>query len=436
MILMAALLISQTSLQVFASPTGAGSNFQGAVKDWVARMDHTPDPSAGCFSASYPDTVWLEVPCAKVNDSVPPNPPLVSYVNDYSDLATSSLIGYAHGDFASVSGVTSENDSLNPCNMPKSGDCANWYSVQLNSNTWSPSQSTPCPDYSGYNGATSGYTCWEQFVFNNGQYGSNGYIWYILGGYAKNIGPCGAIYTPPGMVQWFSKSTDPSQSCYSYVSPGKGLLPAPISQLSDVSVSGSSNLQGSGNDQITICVTGQSPSCDSGSYTDTVLELYKAWQVSEFNVFGYGGGSEAVFYGATGGSAATITPNVEEEDSSGRIIPSNCQTGGYTGETNSMGLVSCRAGNVMSITESESSYYLTMQVKSGSGTVSPSSGYYLPGTRVTITGTATGGRCNSFYNWSGSGSGSYTGFNNPATITMNGPISEGATFKKVCAPSG
>jgi hypothetical protein len=33
-----------------------------------------------------------------------------------------------------------------------------------------------------------------------------------------------------------------------------------------------------------------------------------------------------------------------------------------------------------------------------------------------------------FTNWTGSGTGSYSGTDNPATITMGGPITENATF--------
>lgn len=83
------------------------------------------------------------------------------------------------------------------------------------------------------------------------------------------------------------------------------------------------------------------------------------------------------------------------------------------------------------LTVSASQYYLTM-AKNGVGTVSPSSGYYNAGSQVIITATQT---CRvglskgwSFNGWTGSGSGSYSGFNNPATITMNGPITETATF--------
>ena len=70
-------------------------------------------------------------------------------------------------------------------------------------------------------------------------------------------------------------------------------------------------------------------------------------------------------------------------------------------------------------------YYLTMSHGVG-GTVSPASGWKNSGAAVSIH--ATPANSYSFSNWSGSGSGSYSGTNNPASITMNGPITETATF--------
>ncbi|MEM0288289.1 MAG: hypothetical protein QXG05_09025, partial [Nitrososphaerota archaeon] len=72
-------------------------------------------------------------------------------------------------------------------------------------------------------------------------------------------------------------------------------------------------------------------------------------------------------------------------------------------------------------------YYLTMSASpSSEGSVSPASGWYNAGSQVTITATPNSGY--NFAGWSGSGSGSYSGSNNPATITMNGPITETANF--------
>jgi hypothetical protein len=62
-------------------------------------------------------------------------------------------------------------------------------------------------------------------------------------------------------------------------------------------------------------------------------------------------------------------------------------------------------------------YFLTMNAGTGGG-VSPASGWYDSGTSVPIA--AATNTCNSFSGWTGSGSGSYTGTNNPAGVVMDG----------------
>jgi hypothetical protein len=70
-------------------------------------------------------------------------------------------------------------------------------------------------------------------------------------------------------------------------------------------------------------------------------------------------------------------------------------------------------------------YFLTMTHGTG-GTVTPSSGWRGSGTTVSIRATPASGY--TFSNWSGSGTGSFSGTTNPASITMGGPITETASF--------
>jgi len=58
--------------------------------------------------------------------------------------------------------------------------------------------------------------------------------------------------------------------------------------------------------------------------------------------------------------------------------------------------------------------------------VSPASGWKADGAIISIRATASSGY--HFSNWIGTGTGSYSGTNNPASITMNEPISETGTF--------
>jgi hypothetical protein len=63
---------------------------------------------------------------------------------------------------------------------------------------------------------------------------------------------------------------------------------------------------------------------------------------------------------------------------------------------------------------------------SGPGTVTPSSGWYNAGAKVTITAKPNQGQ--RFKSWAGSGKGSYTGTSKIHTIAMNSAITETATF--------
>ena len=73
----------------------------------------------------------------------------------------------------------------------------------------------------------------------------------------------------------------------------------------------------------------------------------------------------------------------------------------------------------------QTQYYLRMIAGPG-GDVSPTSGWTNAGTSVAISATASNGY--SFGNWTGSGSGAYSGPNSAATIAMNEPITEVANF--------
>ena len=70
-------------------------------------------------------------------------------------------------------------------------------------------------------------------------------------------------------------------------------------------------------------------------------------------------------------------------------------------------------------------YYLTMNTGPG-GSVSPVSDWYDSGTNVDISATAWNGY--TFGTWAGTGGDSYSGTNNPASVTINGPITQTASF--------
>jgi hypothetical protein len=77
-------------------------------------------------------------------------------------------------------------------------------------------------------------------------------------------------------------------------------------------------------------------------------------------------------------------------------------------------------------------HFLTVNAGAG-GVASPPSGWYGEGQGVTIQATSNPGFA--FGGWSGIGNGSYSGPNNPASLTMHGPISESASFTPVPTPT-
>ncbi|SPE60417.1 conserved exported hypothetical protein [Verrucomicrobia bacterium] len=73
----------------------------------------------------------------------------------------------------------------------------------------------------------------------------------------------------------------------------------------------------------------------------------------------------------------------------------------------------------------QTQYFLDLTTTNG-GAINPPSGYYNAGSNVTLTASPALG--DTFLGWTGSGPGSFTGTNNPATVTMSGPLSETASF--------
>jgi len=73
-------------------------------------------------------------------------------------------------------------------------------------------------------------------------------------------------------------------------------------------------------------------------------------------------------------------------------------------------------------------YLLTLNSGNG-GTVNTAGGYYDAGTLLSLAAVANAGQ--TFSGWSGSGYQSYTGLNNPATVRMNSPIAETASFAAI-----
>jgi YVTN family beta-propeller protein len=77
-------------------------------------------------------------------------------------------------------------------------------------------------------------------------------------------------------------------------------------------------------------------------------------------------------------------------------------------------------------TASFSTQHFVSMVAGSRGSATPSSGWFNQGQQVTIQATVNSGA--RFGGWRGGGPGSYAGLNNPATVTVNGPLVQVALF--------
>ena len=135
-----------------------------------------------------------------------------------------------------------------------------------------------------------------------------------------------------------------------------------------------------------------------------------------------GGVSQSTPYtwSCTSGSISVGVPSPQGGSTGTQYVYSNWNDGGSQSRT-----INCPASSTTYTANFTTQYLLTMNAGTG-GTVSPATGYYNAGQSVTISATPTAGY--TFAGWSGSGTGNYTGTNNLASVTMNGPITETGSF--------
>ena len=322
------------------------ANDQGASQG--AAVD--PPTQPGCYVEASPGAAWQATACGTA-PNVPSIPSTgasagtsaqaVGNGNDDVANSASTIIGSSVGSFPAISGLTSEVGGTGPA-FPGSAclsgngtpDC---YSLQLNTNTF------PCTTTFTNSIAT---TCWEQFVSSNtGQL----YIQFWLLGYCTSSGGSNCGDVPP-----FSGSNPaPSFSCPPTAPPGGGgwsqsggscfgnsasVSPptTTATNLGKLSLSAYANYKGSGNDVITLCISGGS--CNSVTLADNVVNLFQNWKQSEFNVVGDASGSQAVF---NAGTSIQVSVALTDQSATPVAITPSCVNNGTTGETNNLFLGPC-----------------------------------------------------------------------------------------------
>lgn len=286
-----------------------------SLKAWHETMRHTPPPMVGCFHASYPSSTWIWEACGTTDyRSRPPvglgrhqqpsgtGQQTVGNGDDYAALTT-GLTNSATGSFPSVSDLTSETGSGAP-----------GYTLQLNTNVSGSSRA--CAGY-GY----SSCQVWQQFIYSSDYTGGNAQVfiqnWLFI--------PTGAR-CPTG---WTTYDTSSYNGCYE--NSGAVNVPSvPATQLASLKLAGSVVADGAD----TVTFTDGTTAYAVSEY-DTTLDIADVWNLSEFNVVGNGGGSQAQF---NYGTWVTVKLQVNDGSTS---APTCLASTGTTGETNNLTLGSC-----------------------------------------------------------------------------------------------
>src|SRR6185503_17740234 len=89
-------------------------------------------------------------------------------------------------------------------------------------------------------------------------------------------------------------------------------------------------------------------------------------------------------------------------------------------------------GSAITYTANFTTQHLLTTNAGNGGVLSPAGGFFNSGQTVNISATANTGY--NFSGWTGTGTGSFTGTSNPASVTMNGPVTETANFTAVFNP--
>lgn len=276
------------------------------LETWRRAILKVPTPKAGCFTAKYPDAGWTEVPC-KTPPHILFRPRRSGVVRSGQEVGGQSKqdfmpsvtgeITEAEGSFDSVSNVTSECQVQCPNgNCPAapaciSSDPTNSFSLQLNTSFLlftEACKSTQDPLCSG----------WEQFLYTqpgncSGCTGDT-YIQYWLLNYAQN-GSCpaptaSAAECGGGVLsgKWCSYPPDCVINSLGSAAPPT----IPISSLGLLKLTGDAASGSLPTDSVTLWEDGTAYKTTGGNY---LPDLNTMWKESEFNVFGNGNDSQAVF---------------------------------------------------------------------------------------------------------------------------------------------
>jgi hypothetical protein len=318
-ILMGSLLVTTLLTPTKVSAQAAAQAVQPLTRaEWRRSMVKTPTES-GCFKVSYPSTTWEGVACSPAA----PVPYLVRHgtlprtVGDGTDsMATvnSGTISASEGSFTAVANVTSESE-IDPTISSSGSNVlgANIFALQVNTQFFTTAACST---------GTSYCQGWVQFLYSSNT-GNGVFIEYSLLYYTTSSTGC-----PPGWTAYETPiNTQPYYTCFFNTSVSS-VPDQSFTNLSELTLTGSATVNGT--DEVILSTDG---TLYKLSYADSTLNLAGAWTSSEFNIFGDCCGYEALF-----NTGATLVVNTTVDN--GTTNTPSCSSNGYTGETNSLSLVS------------------------------------------------------------------------------------------------
>lgn len=301
--------LSSRAMSAQPGPAATRPTFE-SQEAWRAFMAQVPMPQKGCFTATYPDTAWHEVPCTTAPKL--PFPPargprsnIIGDGTDYSALVSgTSRLSIASGSFARITGVKSESGYVDGAPPAE----PNAYTLQLNSNFFS---SAAC------SGAANPSDCygWQQFVLSNRSC-ECAFMQYWLINYGTTNCP----------ANWLSYPDGDEDDCYTN-SNAVSTPVQPIANLRNMSMTGKA--VSGGNDTLILSTGDRLYTVQNA---DSVVYLALGWQAAEFNIFGDCCGSEANF---NTGSTIVVRTRVD----AGSAKSPACLLEGFTGETNNLSRV-------------------------------------------------------------------------------------------------
>lgn len=300
-------LLTMALIVSVAAGAGHGGNnaaVAAAGTDWNGQMLNVPFPKRGCFKAGAPWLQWIEVACKapRARPFLPSLGPVPQTVGDHSDFSAevTGLMTSATGSFPSVTGVTSETGQAGGFGE----QVPDTYSLQLNTKPFSTPQCAGHPDCLGE----------QQFVYTNE---GTALIQYWLLHYNDSC--------PAG---WGSYSPSASEVyCYTNGDNSVEVPPQPITNLGNLSLTGTANA--GGDDSIIMSVSAtEYAAANMGS----VLGLGSAWSGAEFIIVGDCCASQANF---NDGSTIVVRTTVHN----GTTNAPACVLAGYTSETNNLTMV-------------------------------------------------------------------------------------------------